>query len=85
MATKTETAHVYVKFNNITTDYDAVDFKDLSNQVAAKLNVKPENQKFIHGGKNFTKKEIDTLADFPSNGIKDGVTIDLINLIDGGF
>ena len=45
MATKTETAHVYVKFNNITTDYDAVDFKDLSNQVAAKLNVKPENQK----------------------------------------
>lgn len=83
MATKT--AHVYVKFNSNTTDYDAVDFKDLSNQVQAKLNIKPENQKFVHAGKSYTKTEIDALADFPSNGIKDGVTIDLINLIDGGF
>ena len=86
MTTKVEidTTHVYIKFNNRIYDYDVKDFKDLSSKVEIKLGIKMNNQKFIHAGKSFTKKEIDSLSDFSSNGITDGVNIELVPLIVGG-
>ncbi|KAK8834679.1 hypothetical protein M9Y10_042570 [Tritrichomonas musculus] len=86
MTTKVEidTTHVYIKFNNKIYDYDAKDFKDLSSNIEKKLGIKRNNQKFIHAGKSFTKKEIDSLSNFESNGITDGVTIELVSLIVGG-
>ena len=86
MTTKIEidSTHVYIKFNNKIYDYDVKDFKDLSSKVEKNLGIKKNNQKFIHAGKSFTKKEIDSLSDFPSNGITDGVNIELLPLIVGG-
>ena len=86
MTTKVEidTTHVYIKFNNKIYDYDVKDFKDLSSKVEKNLGIKMNNQKFIHAGKSFTKKEIDSLSDFSSNGITDGVNIELVPLIVGG-
>ena len=79
-----DTTHVYIKFNNKIYDYDVRDFKDLSSKVEKNLGIKKNNQKFIHAGKSFTKKEIDSLSDFASNGITDGVNIEVIPLIIGG-
>ena len=86
MASKVEidTTHVYIKFNNKIYDYDVIDFKDLSSKVENNLGIKKNNQKFIHAGKSFTKKEIDSLSDLSSNGITDGVNIEVIPLIIGG-
>ena len=86
MTTKVEidTTHLYIKFNNKIYDYDVRDFKDLSSKVEKNLGIKKNNQKFIHAGKSFTKKEIDSLSDFASNGITDGVNIEVIPLIIGG-
>ncbi len=86
MTTKVEidTTHVYIKFNNKIHDYDVTDFKDLSSKVENELGIKKNNQKFVHAGKSFTKKEIDSLPDFTSNGITDGVNIEVVPLIIGG-
>lgn len=84
MTTKVEQTHFFIKFNNKIYNYSATNFKDLSEQVEAKLGIEAINQKFLHAGKSFTKKEIDALPDFKSNGITDGVNIELVPLIVGG-
>lgn len=84
MTTKVEKTHLSIKFDNKIYDYSATNFKDLSEQVEEKLGIKANNQKFLHAGKAFTKKEIDVLSDFKSNGITDGVNVELVPLIVGG-